>query len=98
MCLCEAAQRRELTVSVDVLKDSLIRSLSRDVGKQVYSSSPTLVELYNRELAEERHLAEYYRKQCDILRGQYEHLYKVVAETYGEQWETGPGKDFSDSI
>ena len=51
-----------------------------------------------RELAEERHLAEYYRKQCDILRGQYEHLYKVVAETYGEQWETGPGKDFSDSI
>ena len=43
-------------------------------------------------------MAEYYRKQCDILRGQYEHLYKVVAETYGEQWETGPGKDFSDSI
>ena len=92
------AQRRELTVSVDVLKDSLIRSLSRDVGKQVHSGSPTLVELYNRVLAEERHLSEYYRKQCDILRGQYEHLYKVVAETYGEQWETGPGKDFTDSI
>ena len=92
------AQRRELTVSVDVLKDSLIRSLSRDVGKQVYSGSPTLVELYNRELAEERHLAEYYRKQCDILRGQYEHLYNVVVETFGEQWENGPGKDFADSI
>ena len=98
-CVCvKRAQRRELTVSVDVLKDSLIRSLSRDVGKQVHSGSPTLVELYNRELAEERHLAEYYRKQCDILRGQYEHLYKVVAETYGEQWESGPGKDFADSI
>ncbi len=98
-CVCvKRAQRRELTVSVDVLKDSLIRSLSRDVGKQVHSGSPTLVELYNRELAEERHLSEYYRKQCDILRGQYEHLYKVVAETYGEQWETGLGKDFTDSI
>ena len=98
-CVCvKRAQRRELTVSVDVLKDSLIRSLSRDVGKQVYSGSPTLVELYNRELAEERHLAEYYRKQCDILRGQYEHLYNVVVETFGEQWENGPGKDFADSI
>ena len=46
-CVCvKRAQRRELTVSVDVLKDSLIRSLSRDVGKQVHSGSPTLVELY----------------------------------------------------
>ena len=49
-------------------------------------------------LAEGRQLDEDYRKQCDIRRGQYEHLYKVVAETYGEQWESGPGKDFADSI
>ena len=98
-CVCiKRAQRRELTTPVEVLKDSLIRSLSRDVGKQVHSGSPTLIEMYNRELAEERHMSEYYRKQCDILRGQYEHLYKVVADTYGEQWENGPGKDFADSI
>lgn len=98
-CICmKRAQRRELAVSVDVLKDSLIRSLSRDVGKQVYSGSPTLMEIYNRELAEERRVAEYYRKQCDMLRGQYEHLYKVVSGAYGEQWETGPGKDFADSV
>lgn len=98
-CICvKRAQRRELAVSVDVLKDSLIRSLSRDVGKQVHSGSPTLMEIYNRELAEERRMAEHYRKQCDMLRGQYEHLYKVVSDAYGEQWEAGPGKDFADSV
>ena len=92
------AKRRELTVDANVLKDSIIRSLCRDVGKQVASGNPTLIEIYKRELAEERRMAEYYRKRLDSLQEQYDHLYATVLKTYGEDWERGPGRDYDNSI
>lgn len=92
------AKRRELSVSADVLKDSIIRSLCRDVGKQIASGSPTLIEYYQREVAGEKRMAAFYRKEYDKLREQYDHLYQTVRDTYGEEWERGPGVNYADSI
>lgn len=98
-CACiRRAQRRELSVPPDVLKDSMIRALSRDLGKQMLSGSPTLMECYNRELAEARSTIQHYRRQAEQMCEQYKHLYHVVAEAFGDAWQDGPGKDFADSI
>lgn len=98
-CVCvRRAKRRELTESPDVLKDSMIRSLSRDLGKQMLSGSPTLVECYDRELAEARRMIKHYRTQAERMREQYENLYRVVDETFGADWQNGPGKNFADSM
>lgn len=98
-CFCaKRAKRRDLTVSADVLKDSLIRSLSRDVGKQVRSGSQTLIESYQRELATERARVKHCEKLCEAFRSQYTHLYQVVSSTYGASWLNGPGRDFDDSM
>lgn len=98
-CVCvKRAKRRELAVSADILKDSMIRSMSRDIGKQMSSGSPTLMECYHRELAEERQMTRHYRRQAEDLRAQYDNLYRVVSETFGAAWQEGPGKDFSDSM
>lgn len=98
-CECvKRAKRRELAADVNVLKDSIIRSLCRDVGKQVASGNPTLIECYKRELAEEKRQAEYYRKAYRNIQEQYQHLFKTVRDTYGEDWEKGPGENFDDSV
>ena len=98
-CTCvRQARRRKLTVAPEVLKDSMIRSLSRDLGKQMASGSPTLMECYNRELAQERQMTQHYRQQAKALREQYDNLYRVVSETFGDAWQEGPGRNFSDSM
>ena len=77
------AKRQDLGADAQVLKDSLIRSLCREVTKQINSGNPTLIEIYKRELAEEKRLAEYYRKQLDGVRHE-------VLTRYGANWDAGP--------
>lgn len=98
-CICiRKARKRKLAVPADVLKDSLIRSLSRDVGKQVRSGSQTLIESYQRDLAIERARARHYEKQCAAYRRQYENLYQTVSAAFGAAWTDGPGRDFDDTM
>ena len=83
-CVCvKKAKRRPLTADVQVLKDSMIRSLCRDVGKQIASGNPTLIEYYKRELAEKKRDADYWYKQYQSVMG-------AVVRRYGEDWDAGP--------
>lgn len=98
-CECvKRAKRRELAADVNVLKDSIIRSLCRDVSKQLASGNPTLIEYYKRELASQKRLTEHYRKEYMEIREQYYHLFKEAQEAFGAAWEKGPGKNYGDSI
>lgn len=76
-------RRQELGADVQVLKDSMIRSLCRDVNKQVISGNPTIVEHYRREAAEKKRDADYWCKQ-------YQNVMQAVIDRYGEDWDAGP--------
>lgn len=79
------AKRQELGTDVQTLKDSMIRSLCRDVGKQIASGNPTLMEWYKREVAEEKRRADYWYSQ-------YQTIMREVLKRYGENWDAGPIK------
>lgn len=54
------AKKQELGVNVEVLKDSFIRSLSREVDKQIKSRNNTLIERYRRAIkSKEAEIARY---------------------------------------
>jgi hypothetical protein len=62
------AKKRELGVDEQILKNSLIRSLYREVEKQLRSENPTRMEVLQRELNEARKAADYYkRKYLDLM-------------------------------
>lgn len=76
------AKKQELGIDEQILKDSMIRSLCRDVNKQIKSGSPTYVDITNRHIARlERELKEYKHKYHDLngilIRSQ---------EKYGTRW------------
>lgn len=74
------AKKQELTVDEQVLKDSMIRSLSREAGKLFKSESPSFVEnSMNRRLNNERKEKERYREQ-------YQSLLREVDEKFGCRW------------
>lgn len=77
------ARRQELVVDARVLKDSLIRSLCREVQKQVASGSPTLIEIYKREVAEEKRRADFYQRRL-------EGTMREVLKRYGANWDAEP--------
>nr|DAL85257.1 MAG TPA: DNA repair protein MmcB-like protein [Caudoviricetes sp.] len=77
------ARRQELKVDEQVLKDSMIRSLCRDVQKQIASGNPTLIEIYKREIAEEKRRAKYWEQR-------FEGVMHEVLKRYGENWDAGP--------
>jgi len=77
------ARRQELQVDEQILKDSMIRSLCREVTKQIQSGNPTLIEMYRRESAEEKRRADYWYKQ-------YQTIMRAVIERYGENWDAWP--------
>ena len=66
----------------DRLKDSLIRSLSREVTKQVRSRDPLRVERANREILQ-------LKRERDDYRRQYWGLLREVQERYGTRWNKG---------
>ena len=80
--LVKRPKKQELKVNEQILKDSLIRSLSREVDKQILSGSSTLIEQKNRQIRQEKNRAdEYYKKYWDLLR--------KVQNKYGTRWEEG---------
>jgi hypothetical protein len=66
-------------VNEQVLKDSLIRSLSRETGKLLKSENPSFVDSMNRRLNNERKEKERYREQ-------YQNLMREVHEKFGTRW------------
>lgn len=77
------ARRQELGTDVQILKDSMIRSLSREVQKQIASGNPTLMERYKREIAQERERAKYWTRR-------FYSMEKEVLKRYGADWDAGP--------
>jgi hypothetical protein len=73
------AKRQELTVDEQILKVSMIRSLSREAGKLFKSDSPSFVDSMNRQLNHERKEKERYREQ-------YQSLMREVHEKFGRRW------------
>lgn len=74
--------RRRPVEDPDTLKDSLIRSLCREVTKQIQSGDPVRVERLNRGIAQlKRERDNYCRQYWDLLR--------EVQERYGTRWNKG---------
>jgi hypothetical protein len=69
-------KRQELKVSIDVLKDSLIRSLCREVENYIKSNTPSTINYYKSEIARlqrertqiQHESHEYYQKYCELRR------------------------------
>jgi hypothetical protein len=76
-------KRQPLGADESVLKDSLIRSMCREIQKQMASGSPTYVDILKREAAEERGMAKYYRDNLNRTMGE-------VRMRYGVAWDAAP--------
>lgn len=73
------AKKRELTVDEQVLKDSMIRSLCREVQKKFMSNNPWLVEILEKQIRQ-------YKKQRDEWHHKYWELMRIGQEKYGSRW------------
>jgi hypothetical protein len=74
------AKKQQLTVDEEVLKDSMIRSLSREFSKQFRSGNPNVIDSLNRQINRiKKEKDEYYRKYWDLLR-------RVQAK-FGTRWD-----------
>jgi hypothetical protein len=62
------AKKQELTVDEQILKNSMIRSLYRDVEKQIRSNDPFLLDIYSRRINKlEKDLERYREKYYELL-------------------------------
>ncbi|MEH7126339.1 hypothetical protein V7122_24450 [Bacillus sp. JJ1532] len=75
------AKRQDLTIDEEVLKNSLIRSLSRESEKLYRSDNPSFVESMNRRLNNER-------KEKERYRSQYQELMREATEKFGRRWRS----------
>lgn len=82
--LIKRPRKRELLVDEQVLKNSLIRCLSRDADKLAKSENPDFVNHMNRMISHERREKERYREQ-------YQNLLMRVHEKYGSRWDREGG-------
>ncbi|MFS0882889.1 hypothetical protein [Metabacillus niabensis] len=73
------AKKQGLKIDEQILKDSLIRSLSRDAGKLIQSENPSFVDLMNRRINNERKEKERYREQ-------YQNLMREIRDKFGPSW------------
>jgi hypothetical protein len=74
------AKHMSLETDMNVLKDSMIRSLCRDVDKQVRSGNPTLIEVYKREIREAKAREDEWSRE-------YWNLRRRVEEKFGTRWD-----------
>jgi len=81
--LVKKARRQELKVDRYVLMSSMIRSLCREFTKQMDSGNPTKIEIYNREIAQHKRMAESYRKDCLYME-------EAVRKRFGHSWYDAP--------
>lgn len=83
--VASAKQARRCQVEdVDRLKDSMIRSLSREVKKQLRSRDPMAIERVEREAGQ-------YKRQMESYREKYWNLQREVEERYGVRWNKDDG-------
>lgn len=73
------ARKQELPVDEQVLKDSMIRSLTREFNKQFRSGDPASIEILERQLRR-------IKKEKDDYRKKYQDLMKIGREKYGYKW------------
>ncbi|MES9681742.1 hypothetical protein ABWK22_02255 [Gottfriedia acidiceleris] len=73
------AKKQELLVDEKVLKDSMIRSLSREADKLIQSSTPPVVMTIRKQLSAAR-------KEADNYRRKYRELMKIGRAKYGRNW------------
>lgn len=74
--------RRRMVEDQDTLKNSMIRSLCREVTKQIRSGDTLYIEAKNREISQ-------LKRECDDLRRKYWDLLREVQELYGTRWNKG---------
>lgn len=74
------AKRQELKVDEQILKDSMIRSLSREFEKQFKSGDPTVVEGMERLLRQ-------VKRERDDYRDKFQRLWSIGYKKYGRGWD-----------
>jgi len=73
-------KKQILGINENILKDSMIRSLYREVEKQIRSNTPTTVDYLNRQVRQ-------FEKQYNEYKDKYWDLLSRVREKYGARWE-----------
>ena len=73
------AKKQKLSVDEQVLKNSMIRSLCRDVDKQIKSGDSNYVDSTNRQIAR-------LNKQVKEYKEKYWELMRIGQEKYGSRW------------
>ena len=72
-------KKQELSVDEKILKDSLIRSLCREVQKKFKSDDPWYINIQERQIAQ-------YKKEADDYKHKYWDLMRIGKEKYGSRW------------
>jgi len=78
MCV-KRAKKQMLTIDEETLKNSIIRSLSREAEKMFKSDNPSFVDSMRRQLNYEKQEKERYRRQ-------YQELSREVQLKFGTRW------------
>jgi len=78
--LFKRAKKQELKVDEQVLKNSMIRSLYREVEKQIRSGRKTSIEHLERKVRQ-------LEKQSNDYRTKYWDLQRKVQDKYGIRWD-----------
>jgi len=73
------AKRQPLKEDEQTLKNSMIRSLYREVEKQIRSNSPTLIEQITRQ-------SKQFERQMEDYRNKYWELMRIGREKFGDRW------------
>lgn len=80
---CESVKRavkQDLKVDEQILKDSLIRSLTRYLDEKVKSESKFFIEITKRQIRELENSINYYRQECQDLKN-------MLYSKFGSRWK-----------
>lgn len=73
------AKKQELTIDEQILKDSMIRSLYREVEKVIKSNNPIIVEKLKKQINR-------VKKEADDYKRKYWELMRIGQDKYGLRW------------
>ncbi len=77
--LIKRAKKQELKIDEQILKNSLIRSLYREVEKQIKSGNPLLIQQVTRS-------RDYYKREYEKMNQKYWNLLREIQDKYGSRW------------
>lgn len=72
-------KKQKLGADEQILKDSMIRSLYREVRKKFNSEDPWVIDVQNRTINK-------YKKEAEKYRDKYWELMRIGQEKYGSRW------------